>query len=522
MTGTARPSVSVVAATYNRRDRLRDWTASVLADRTVDELVVVVDGCADGSFELLEELARDEPRLVPLFVPNAGQFSALQAGAERASGEVLLFLDDDVVPQPGLAGAHASHHADGALRLVLGYMPVRLPKRTPAAAATFVYARQYETECAVFESDPNEILPKFWAGNFSMRREHALAVGLFATDDDASYHYHYHRDRDFGLRCQAAGVVAVFDRGLRAEHLHTRPASAIVTEAEDRARGAVRLHQRHEAELGSWSPEGYGAQLRAPLRAVVIAARCAPAAGVSIPILRIGLQLAGALGAYRVQDALAVLLMNVVEVRTGMRLTRSPQQAVGWRQVAGAAVRWAHSGVVSGPLRGVAGWPPLMRLQERSQHGMPAAEVHRVLDVLRAAGVDVWVSGGWGVDALVGRQRRAHLDLDLAVDSTSGGDDRALVALERLGYKLVDAYTEHGAGLPQRLILQGPGGRQIDLHPFEGEAHFDLRGGPFAVGRIVSRSVPCLSAEVQLRYHESYPERAIDRFDVDALHRLLG
>lgn len=36
-----------------------------------------------------------------------------------------------------------------------------------------------------------------------------------------------------------------------------------------------------------------------------------------------------------------------------------------------------------------------------------------MLAVLGGAGADVWVGGGWGIDALVGRQTRQHRDLDL-------------------------------------------------------------------------------------------------------------
>src|SRR4051794_21469752 len=45
----------------------------------------------------------------------------------------------------------------------------------------------------------------------------------------------------------------------------------------------------------------------------------------------------------------------------------------------------------------------------------PDAVVHW-LGVLEAAGVRCWLAGGWGVDALVGRQTRVHRDLDLVLD----------------------------------------------------------------------------------------------------------
>lgn len=46
---------------------------------------------------------------------------------------------------------------------------------------------------------------------------------------------------------------------------------------------------------------------------------------------------------------------------------------------------------------------------------MQAADVQAVLAALDAAGVPTWLDGGWGIDALVGRQTRPHSDLDLVI-----------------------------------------------------------------------------------------------------------
>ena len=69
-----------------------------------------------------------------------------------------------------------------------------------------------------------------------------------------------------------------------------------------------------------------------------------------------------------------------------------------------------------------------------SPGGMPAGEVHRVLDALTSAGCPTWLAGGWGVDALAGRQTRAHRDLDLLVEA--GPLDAALTALAPLRYEV--------------------------------------------------------------------------------------
>ena len=49
---------------------------------------------------------------------------------------------------------------------------------------------------------------------------------------------------------------------------------------------------------------------------------------------------------------------------------------------------------------------------------MAPADVLELLDVLENHGIAVWLSGGWGVDALRGRQTREHADLDITISAT--------------------------------------------------------------------------------------------------------
>jgi hypothetical protein len=52
---------------------------------------------------------------------------------------------------------------------------------------------------------------------------------------------------------------------------------------------------------------------------------------------------------------------------------------------------------------------------------MTEAEVTEVLACLQRAGLDLWIDGGWGVDALLGAQTRDHDDLDLAMNRDDVG-----------------------------------------------------------------------------------------------------
>jgi hypothetical protein len=98
------PSVSIVVATYNRRDWLRLAMESVLAQDYPDlELLVMDDGSTDGTPELLMEYARRHPPERFRFSrhDNMGQARTLNRGYELARGEVLGYLSDDDLLAPG-------------------------------------------------------------------------------------------------------------------------------------------------------------------------------------------------------------------------------------------------------------------------------------------------------------------------------------------------------------------------------------------------------------------------------------
>lgn len=161
---------------------------------------------------------------------------------------------------------------------------------------------------------------------------------------------------------------------------------------------------------------------------------------------------------------------------------------------------------------------------------MRAAGVLQIVRRLDVEGVDVWVGGGWGVDALVGRQTRRHTDLDLVLDCAH--EQRALAELAALGYRTMTTERFPGMVFPLRIVLYDAMGRSVDLHPVElsqwlvtvvaqrlPEAS-DAAAAAFADGRIDGRSVPCLSPALQLAAHEGYDRRDADRHDVRLLEGL--
>ena len=159
---------------------------------------------------------------------------------------------------------------------------------------------------------------------------------------------------------------------------------------------------------------------------------------------------------------------------------------------------------------------------------MPSSRLLELLDVLAAAGVPVWLDGGWGVDALLGSQSREHDDADLVVRLADL--HRLQQALQPYGFSVAEDH------LPTRLVLRSDLGEQVDLHPVTFDAAGDgwqagaapdgrdarYPADQFTTGTVDGRRVPCLGPEVQLAHHSGYEPRPHDVADVRRLAARYG
>jgi GT2 family glycosyltransferase len=95
-----RPSLSVLIVAWNSREELRRTLPALLAElRDGDELIVVDNYSADDTAAVVAELA-PAARLVRMG-RNSGFAAGCNAGAEEASGDLLVILNPDAAPLPG-------------------------------------------------------------------------------------------------------------------------------------------------------------------------------------------------------------------------------------------------------------------------------------------------------------------------------------------------------------------------------------------------------------------------------------
>ena len=259
------PTVSVVVPTFQRRERLAGLIDPILDDPATSELVVVVDGSTDGSIEFLRERARECATLVPVLVENRGEAAARLEGVRRARGELIVLLDDDVAPQPGLVGAHAARHAGEEDLLLVGYMPVA----ESDSAAVRHYSAAYEAHVGRWRSGAQSIIGTLWAGNLSLRRGACLQVAALPGGS----RYDYHADRVFGFDCEAVGLRAAFEPACVAMHHYERSLTGLARDARRQGDALVRLAREYPRRAAPLQRDAFTRYLPSWLAAAVELAR---------------------------------------------------------------------------------------------------------------------------------------------------------------------------------------------------------------------------------------------------------
>jgi lincosamide nucleotidyltransferase A/C/D/E len=150
-----------------------------------------------------------------------------------------------------------------------------------------------------------------------------------------------------------------------------------------------------------------------------------------------------------------------------------------------------------------------------------------VIGLLEGDAIDVWLDGGWGVDALLGHQTREHDDLDLVVELDHAS--RVIELLHGLGYSLV-------AGTPPKsFVMVDARGRQVDVHPVtfnaEGGGVYQMDDGTEWVypregftgrGSVDERPIRCLSPAVQVLVHAGYELTQKDYRELYLLRERFG
>jgi lincosamide nucleotidyltransferase A/C/D/E len=154
---------------------------------------------------------------------------------------------------------------------------------------------------------------------------------------------------------------------------------------------------------------------------------------------------------------------------------------------------------------------------------MSAEDVLEIIHFLNQNDIELIIDGGWGVDALLGKQTRAHADLDVAVNHKDVPKIRKI--LETRGYHEIP----WGDTRECNFVLSDDQGHLFDVH----SCTFDKSGNNvFGVkypydswngsGLINGVPVKCISPEWMVKFHSGYKLDENDYHDVKLLCRKFG
>jgi len=215
-------TVSIVVPVYNCSATLRRCLSAVRQSSVpIHEIIVVDDGSSDNSVEI----ARSFGAQVLECARQSGPAYARNRGARAASGDILLFIDADVLIRPDTIARVIETLGDTSLHGVFGSYDF-----TPAAPEFF---SQYKNLLhSWMHQNGRRSASTFWTGCGAVHRDFFLASGGF----DERWTRPSVEDIEFGARVIRAGARIRLDPELQVTHLKRWTFCSLVrTDVFDRA-----------------------------------------------------------------------------------------------------------------------------------------------------------------------------------------------------------------------------------------------------------------------------------------------
>lgn len=202
-----RPRLSIIIPVHDGGPHFPRCLDALLSSDFSDGEIIVVDDC---STDASAEVARARGVEVFTLDSRRGPAAARNAGARRARGNILLFVDADVVVRADTPARVEAFFGDNPNVAALFGSYDDAPD-----APDFV--SQYKNLAHHFihqRSGPDA--ETFWAGCGAVRREAFDSVGGF---DETKYARPSIEDIELGRRLRRAGFRVTLDRGLQVKHL---------------------------------------------------------------------------------------------------------------------------------------------------------------------------------------------------------------------------------------------------------------------------------------------------------------
>jgi GT2 family glycosyltransferase len=201
------------------------------------EVIVVQDGADPQTTKLLSNL-RLPFALTSLTQQNAGPSSARNRGVRSAQAPIILFLDDDIVPDPGLVAAHFARHQSKNSIAVIGAIQLH-----PGSPYLFLgEATDWSTEHFRRCTAPGyKVVPQdVPGGNFSVPREDLDRAGGWNEQMLGGG-----EDRELAVRLVASGVELIFAQEAVVQHYYCKDWANYLADMYSAGPAGIHFFQSH-------------------------------------------------------------------------------------------------------------------------------------------------------------------------------------------------------------------------------------------------------------------------------------
>ena len=212
-------TISVIIPTFNRWPILAE-TLGALGRQTMREfdVIVVDDGSTDGTWEALEAWQREHPGVAVKAIrqPNLKPGRARNRGLREATGDLVLFLGDDIIPEPDLLAQHLTkHRAVGETIGVLGFTDWDRTRMRVTPFLEFVNSDGAQFAYGHFRDGRDIYFTGFYTSNISLPRwvlgEEPFHPAFTFVDWE---------DIELGYRLSLRGLRLIYHAAARATHCH--------------------------------------------------------------------------------------------------------------------------------------------------------------------------------------------------------------------------------------------------------------------------------------------------------------
>lgn len=223
---------SIIIPTLNRSEFLAITLEALtgLVTSTKDYEIIVVDNrSTDDTRKVVESFIEASPMINILYVyePIPGALSARHKGALMAKGEVLIFVDDDVITCHEWLDAILGTFNDPDVHLVGGKSLPKFESTPPEWLNAFWVREPGRSWCAdlslldlgdkVALIAPEDV----WSLNYAIRKATLFELGGFHPDIVPEPHTHYQGDGETGLawKVKAKGYKVIYQPKALVHHM---------------------------------------------------------------------------------------------------------------------------------------------------------------------------------------------------------------------------------------------------------------------------------------------------------------